>query len=186
MLRPGRKAFLLLVALTAINASYLRAFDSATIFYHANVIAHVVLGVVLTAALLWGAVRVAVSRRRARGAADGRLIYPLAALAMTATGLYLAKVGTYTPYIPLLRVHETAALVFLVVFCLGIAIRGTRGRAGILIALAALVIFPAAVRLEGVIRPAHVATITNPLLPPLTPFEEGSGEKSPFFPSSIR
>src|SRR5437867_1198835 len=105
----GRKAFLLLVALTAINASYLAAFDSATIFYHANVIAHVVLGVALAMALLWGAIRVVVARRAEQGSAAAggavrgpvaggisRFLYPLAALVMAGTGLYLAKVGTYT------------------------------------------------------------------------------------------
>src|SRR5206468_11298039 len=167
----GRKAFLLLVALTAINASYLAAFDSATIFYHANVIAHVALGVVLAAALLWGAVRAVVAPGRDRSTGGfSRWMYPLAALVMAGAGLYLARVGTYTPYVPLLRVHEAAAIVFLILFCLATAITGTRVRAGILVALAAFVVFPAAVRLEGVIRPAHVATITNPPLPPLTPF----------------
>src|SRR3989442_275714 len=167
MLRPGRKAFLLLVALTAINASYLAAFDSATIFYHVNVIAHVALGVLLAAALLWGAIRaiVATGRERITGGFS-RWMYSVAALVMAGTGLYLAKVGTYTPYIPLLRIHEAAAIVFLILFCLATAITGARVRAGILAALGVIVLFPPAVRLEGVIRPAHAATITNPPLPP--------------------
>src|SRR5437867_11938270 len=101
MLRRGRKAFLLLVALTAINASYLAAFDSATIFYHVNVIAHVALGVLLAAALLWGAIRAVVAPGRDRITGGfSRWTYALAALLMAGTGLYLAQGGPYTPYVP--------------------------------------------------------------------------------------
>ena len=80
----GRKTFLLLVALTAINASYLAAFDSATIFYHVNVIAHVALGVLLAAALLWGAIRALVTGRDRITGRFSRWTYPIAALVMAA------------------------------------------------------------------------------------------------------
>src|SRR5206468_6021350 len=50
----------------------------------------------------------------------------------------------------------------------------------------AIAAFPLAVRAAAALRPAHVATITNPRLPPATPYQEGDGRSSPFFPSSNR
>src|SRR2546427_12745129 len=55
--RRGRFLFAGLVAFLALNASYLAAFDSPTIFYLAHVAAHVVLGVLLACALLLIAIR---------------------------------------------------------------------------------------------------------------------------------
>ena len=46
--RPSaRGLFLALVGITSMNAAYLAAFDSPTIFYYANVLAHLVLGAML-------------------------------------------------------------------------------------------------------------------------------------------
>src|SRR4029453_1224885 len=146
----ARGAFVLLVLLTAANAAYLAAFDSATIFYHVNVLAHVVLGLVLVAALVFGAGRRFSGRAPAAAAGPAWLargIYPAAALVMSATGLFLTKVGTSRPYYPWLRVHEAGAFVFVRALAAALAIVQAPARRRILAALALLALFPAAVRI---------------------------------------
>src|SRR5437867_3785849 len=136
-----------LVVLTTLNAAYLAAFDSPTIFYYPNVIARGVLGGVLAAVLL--AVlgqRSVVSVRAGRGRIPW--IYAAAALVMAATGIYLARVGTSTPYIPVLRVHEAGALVFLVLWALRLRAREGPGARSIAVAAIAVVaiVFPVSAR----------------------------------------
>ena len=199
--RP-RDPFLLLVLLTAVNAAYLAAFDSATIFYHVNVLAHVALGLLLVVALVYGAARRLTGRhadRASRAEPPGgvrdmterrrlprRLVvlYAAAATVMSATGLFLTKVGTSRPHYPWLRVHEGAAVLFVLVLAGALAIVAVPARRRILIALGLLAFLPAAVRLGTAVRPAYVSTIVNPPLPPRSPQEEGGGAASPFFPSS--
>ena len=118
----------LLVFLLA-NAAYLAAFDSATIFYHAQVVAHVATGVLLVLTLLWRG-PAAVGRAWERSAA-GRGRIALAALGATslvavATSLVLAVTGTATPYRPILAAHVVAALL---AFLAGIAWQAARGNA---------------------------------------------------------
>src|SRR5262245_6979168 len=190
--RP-RGAFLLLVLATAVNAAYLAAFDSATIFYHVNVLAHVVLGLLLAVALALGAGRRLLRRAPggdarpggiARGLPGLPVLYGAAAIVMSATGLYLAVVGTSRPYYSWLRAHEAAAVVFVLALAGALALAQAPARRRILTALALLLLFPAAVRIAEAVRPPYVSTIVNPPLPPRAPQEEGAGEKSPFYPSS--
>src|SRR5262245_6659423 len=183
--RP-RGAFLLLVLLTAVNAAYLAAFDSATIFYHVNVLAHVALGLLLVVALVVGAVREFTRRDAGRasrgdtpaspgdtGAISGRgrvprgplVVYAGAAVVMSPTGLFLTKVGTSRPYYPWLRVHEGAAVVFVLALAGALALVAVPARRRILLAVGLLALFPAAVRLGTAVRPAYVTTIVNPHAP---------------------
>src|SRR5262245_14001254 len=131
--RP-RQTFLVLVALTAVNAAYLAAFDSATIFYHVNVLAHVGLGLLLIAALILGAVR-ALTGRGAGGTRGpawlARGLYPAAAIVMAATGLVLTKVGTSRPYFGWLRAHEVAAVLFVACLAVALTLARTPARASV-------------------------------------------------------
>ena len=187
-----------LVAFIALNASYLAAFDSPTIFYHANVVAHVVLGVLLVGALLLIAIRwlqgkVGEGERDPAGEAHPHpfttAIFVVASIVMGTTGIWLIKVGTASPHLWKLRVHEAGAVAFLA--SLGVlASRVSWGAGGthrprtVAALVGVVMLFPLAVRGHEWLRPVHVSTITNPSLPPLTPNEEGGGRDSPYFPSS--
>jgi Flp pilus assembly protein TadD len=181
------------------NAAYLAAFDSATIFYHAQVVAHVAVGLLLALALL---VRgIPELRRRwsepptdpaatpgaALGAGRAWLIGVAAATAVSiVTALVLAVTGTATPYRALLQAHVAASVGALAAAVGWAAARGgwPRARRAALLLAFALVV-PLLVRGYQIVRPPHVARIENPSRPPLTPFEEGGGEANPFFPSSV-
>jgi len=179
----------LLVFLLA-NAAYLAAFDSATIFYHAQVVAHVATGVLLVLALLWRGP--AAVRRAWERSAAGRGRIALAAVGATslvavATSLVLAVTGTATPYRPILAAHVVAALL---AFLAGIAWQAARGNARgarrVALVLAIALALPAGTWGWRRLFPPPAATIVNPVTPPLTPFDEGGGPKGPFFPSSVR
>jgi tetratricopeptide (TPR) repeat protein len=171
------------------NAAYLAALDSATIFYHAQVVAHVAAGLCI---LMLAAARgpAALRRLRARtapGAARRWLALMLVAAAVCAlTALLLAYTGTATPYRPWLVAHVTAAAA---AFGCGIGWLAARGRALGARRLAAVLViaaaFPLLVRGDGWLRPAHVSTIENPAVPPLSMDQEGGGPSGPFFPSSV-
>jgi hypothetical protein len=176
----------LVLAFEVANAAYLAAYDSATIFYHAMVVAHVVAGALLAPLLLWRGLPLL---KRARGGAV-RLLAALAAVAALvaiATAARLAIVGTATPYRALLTAHiatsctalAAAALAWLLT---GPALVGAR-RAAILLIVAGL--FPLAVRGYDRLFPAHVSRIENPALPPLSADQEGGGPAGAFFPSSV-
>jgi tetratricopeptide (TPR) repeat protein len=189
--RPGggllARLFMAALAFEVANAAYLAAFDSATIFYHAMVVAHVVVGLfLLPPALVLGA-------RWLRGllrewGAGLRVAAAMAALVAVGTALRLAVVGTATPYRRLLTTHIVAsclALVFALLATLmsgpAAAARARRAAAFLGIALA----FTLAVRGYDTVRPAHVARIENPVTAPLTYNDEGGGSTGQFFPSSV-
>jgi Flp pilus assembly protein TadD len=172
-----------------VNAAYLAAFDSATIFYHAQVLAHVVVGLLLVLLLL---LRVGpeISRRVRRAPRPGArallALGLLSAVVSMAAGLWLTVTGTATPYRPILTAHVVAAVIALAAAVGWSALRGDRARfrRGAVILLA-LLAFPLGVRGLRLLRPAHVARIENPVTPPLTPQDEGGGKDGPFFPSSV-
>jgi Tetratricopeptide repeat/Cytochrome c554 and c-prime len=181
-----RAALLLEVA----NASYLAGFDSATIFYHVQVVLHVVLGLLLILSLLaWGAARLIL-----RGATPVRigmrstvLATSLAALLAAGTAIALAVTGTATPWRPLLQLHVASSVLALAGAVLCAALGGRPGvarRAATILSIA--VAFPLLVRAYRLARPEHPAKIENPAGPPLGPFQEGAGAKGKFFPSSVQ
>jgi tetratricopeptide (TPR) repeat protein len=182
LLRPG----VALLALETVNAAYLAAFDSATIFYHANVVAHVVLGVPLG---VWILARIA--RHAAAGLGDGLRgalgwTAALSALTLVGTGAYLSYRGTATPHRWALWAHVASFLVGAAALALrtypGNRRLWTRAAAGAGLA----VLFPLAVRGVFWAFPPAEHRIVNPPLPPLAASEEGAGEGTPFFPSSVR
>ena len=172
-----------------INAAYLAAFDSATIFYHVQVVAHVVAGLLLLLLLLVAGLPELLRRLRRNGPAAGRALLVVAALAFSvaaATALRLAVTGTATPFRALLVAHVTASVVSLLCAALFALLGGNRSRGRRAVAfLAAALLFPLLVRGYDALYPPHVARIENLTSPPATPFDEGGGKDGPFFPSSV-
>ncbi len=172
------------------NAAYLAAFDSATIFYHVQVVLHVVVGLLLTLLLLLHGLPAAVRSWRDPqrvGAASFVASTAAAGSVAIATALALVVTGTATPWRTLLQVHILASVLALASGLLWILKRGDRplarrAAAFLLVTLA----LPLGVRGYRGFRPEHAATIENPLTPPASPFQEGAGEGTPFFPSSVR
>ena len=178
-----------LVIFELVNAGYLAAFDSATIFYHAQVVAHVVAGVLIVAVLLArgrSGVRRLLARSGPPAARRWLAAVGAAALVAVATSFVLAVTGTASRWKPVLYLHVGSAVL---AFAAGIAWQVARGnRTGsrrVALTLLIVIAVPVAVRGRQWLFPPPAATIVNPTTAPLTPFEEGGGEKSRFFPSSV-
>ncbi len=155
-----------------INTAYVAALPSPTIFYMGNVLLHLVLGVVLTAALLFFLRE-----------------FPYAAgffLAASALGIYLAIAGNTTPHRWALVVHVFAAAIGVAAF-IPFAMRQTqRFRTAFQVSVALLVLLPAGAMLYRKAVPDPDARIRNGLNVPVSMDGEGGGPKSPFFPSSAK
>lgn len=172
------------------NASYLAAFDSATIFYHVQVVLHVVVGLFLIMMILLvglPALRRQIGLSAARFQRLVLVLLGAAGFAGIASALALVVTGTATPWRSLLQAHILAWTAPLLLIALVGATTGETPRTrriGAFFLLAFL--FPLAVRGYQWVAPEHPATIQNPTTPPLSPLQEGGGESSPFFPSSVR
>ena len=150
--------FKLLIALLLLNAAYVAALPSATIFYVANVLLHVVLGLAGVIVLCW----------------QWRRSPKIAVLVVTALlGGFLLVKGAITDNRWALWSHIALGVV-------GLAILLPRGRwrAG----LAALTILAATLRFGWPVDWQR-DRITNPETVPVSMAEEGAGPKSPFWPS---
>jgi tetratricopeptide (TPR) repeat protein len=183
------RLFALALGFEVANAAYLAAFDSATIFYHAMVVAHVVVGLFLLPLSLGLCVRWLRLRTLLRtwGAAV-RVAAAGSALVAVGTALKLAVVGTATPYRHLLTTHIASSclalgLTVVAAFLASPDAQGGARRAAVLLGLA--LAFTLVVRGAAWIWPAHVAKIENPITPPLTSDDEGGGRDGRFFPSSV-
>jgi tetratricopeptide (TPR) repeat protein len=162
-----------------LNTAYLAAFAFPTVFYMANVLLHVVLGVAFTALCLW-------------------LVRPsgwvswcgLAALLGTAAlGLYLAVAGNTFDQRIILRWHIAAGALFVLLALIWSwrSVRTTSWRAGLSAAAAALLVLPLGAHLHQRWFPnPHDRIRNNPDFVPVSMEEEGGGPKSPFWPSSAR
>ncbi|HKY32616.1 MAG TPA: tetratricopeptide repeat protein [Candidatus Polarisedimenticolia bacterium] len=202
MSTPARRAgsrpvrwILVIAVLEIINASYLAAFNSATIVYHVNVVLHVVLGVPLAAAILLRSVPALLKGARRSGGPQGLLLRVLAATAIVfvGSGLILTYTGTARPYYALLRLHVASAVLgglLLLALVWAWARRPAAGPkdASVLrwnmAVLVGAALFPLAAHGYRAAFPSHVSTIVNPPSPPLSAAQEGGGEANPFFPSS--
>src|SRR3989442_13412801 len=165
---PRRSTVLLrgLLIFELVNAAYLAAFDSATIFYHVQVVAHVVAGFLLVLVLI---ARGPAALRRLRdrcGNAKARAwlaVVGVASFVAVATSLMLAVTGTATRWRPILCAHIGSAVA---AFAAGIAWQAARGnRAGARRATIALLIvlaLPVSVRARRWLFPPPAATIVNP------------------------
>jgi len=189
------RVILALAVAEILNGSYLAAFDTASIFYHVNVLLHVVLGVPLAFALLFMSVPALLKGARRSGGPQGLLLRTLAvvALVFVGSGLILSYTGTARPYYALLKLHIVSAIAgsaLLLALVWAWSRRpgaDAKSRAvfrwnfGVLAAALAL---PLVMYGYRAIYPPHVTRIVNPPLPPLTAMDEGGGEANPFFPSS--
>jgi len=155
------------IAVLIVNSAYLAALPGATVFYMANAVLHLGLGLALMAAA-------AILVRR----------YPRECGAFLAAGipaLYLAVRGNTLDHRAILWLHIVLAL-FAV---MAILIRAPRNR-WLWSACAIAIVLPATAAVYNRLHPNSHARIVNPAGPPLTMDEEGAGSKSPFAPSSAQ
>src|SRR4051794_23008883 len=186
MMTRSARAASIAFALLVVNSAYLAAFDTPSLFYFANVAAHALLGIVLTAAAAAGVIRYRPRLSRTAAAAATALALGAAA------GIGLLALGATTPHRWLLQTHIalTVAGCALLIAVLYRAAR--RGPDAALRPYAPLYPAAAAVLLGSAVL-AHAASnrqfqqryrIVNPTTAPLTMEGEGGGPSGPFFPSS--
>ena len=181
----------LLLSVYALNTAYLAATASPTIFYYGNVVFHIVGGVGLVVAWLWG-----------RGPKSGVSWQGLKTLPYTigymllasgiAFGLLITVVGAAGRWRWLLPVHIALSLAggvpLAIAGALSILRRGAPGeRAPVAAACAVAVIAAIAAPVAATMtspRTKDTNIIRNPSIVPASMNEEGAGPSSPFFPSS--
>ena len=176
MLRTGVFCFAVLFLVLLVNTGYIAAFPTATVFYMANVLGHVVLGALLAIALLFIARRIGV----VRGA-------PLAVgllLIAFILGAILTYVGNVRDNAWILRSHiATAVPGTLALIPWAWRKASPWFKTGFQFALILLVALPIAGYGYRRFFPNPHNRIVNPLSPPLAMEGEGGGPKSPFFPA---
>jgi Flp pilus assembly protein TadD len=162
-----RIVFILLCVLL-LNTAYIAAFAHPTVFYMANVLAHLIGGLLFTILALW------VFPRKLS------TVLTISALA----GIYIAIAGNTFDHRYVLWAHIAVSAIFV-----GLAVqwiwRAWPARQKLVGALTAvLVLLPAGAMLYRKAFPNPNDRIRNSLVVPLSMEEEGSGPKSPFWPSS--
>ncbi|HEV3202190.1 MAG TPA: tetratricopeptide repeat protein [Bryobacteraceae bacterium] len=148
------------LAFLIVNATYLAAFPSPTIFYMANVLLHLGIGI----ALMLMAIPLA---RRYPGEGGAFLVAGLPAL-------FLAVAGNTLQHRWILDLHVVLAVSAVIMICLRIGVRKP-------VILGAVLVAAAAVYPRGPSQP-----IVNPQVVPVSMDEEGAGARSPFAPSSAQ
>jgi tetratricopeptide (TPR) repeat protein len=180
-----------------LNTGYIAAFASPTIFYMANVLAHLVLGVLLAIGL---AVLLARDRSLRRPLIVPGILFAVA----LGFGLYLVAVGNLREHRWILTAHIVSAVLG-VVATLPLALRLIRGqilnlekeqnsrsdpgrRLGVGVGAAAVVaaVLPLGASIYFKAFPSPHDRIVNPATPPMSMEGEGGGPSSPFFPSSAK
>ena len=175
-----------------LNTAYLAAFASPTVFYFANVVVHMVLGVAVAAFFAVEVVRRRFQPPRAHRTAVRALIV-LSAIVLaagTGFGILIMFVGAAGRWRWLLPVHIGLMLAGgapLLALAAATRLRSGSPRERRLVALgcAATIILAIAAPLVGAStawRKSYL--VRNPTIVPASMNEEGRGPKSPFFPSS--
>jgi tetratricopeptide (TPR) repeat protein len=172
--------------LLVLNSAYLVTHDDPTLFYFAQLVAHLALGLLLA----WGLSQRVASEWRASGG-EFKAAASLLALG-AALGIVLMVTGATRPYRPILYAHmllATLGSIALLVHLLGVARRsvGTRSTRGLAWGSWAALALIGGAAATAVVQHRGASVrhlITNPPLPPLTMEGEGAGAESPFFPSS--
>ena len=169
-----------------VNAGYLGAFASATIFYMTNVLFHVVLGIALTGALVW---MLRKNRDMAQGAPTALGFFLISFLA----GAYLTWKGSLIEFRWILLVHVVTGVLGVAAMIPWVWKRGAeRGgawlqfRKAFQYAAIVLIGFPLVMTGYRKAFPNALDHIKNPVSVPTDMSEEGGGPKSPFFPSSAK
>ncbi|MDX2152801.1 MAG: tetratricopeptide repeat protein [Bryobacteraceae bacterium] len=151
-----------------LNSVYLAAFAEPTIFYMANVIAHVVAGVAAAGGYVWLLVR----QPRLRNIAAGFLLIG------AVLGAYLVERNLLQARMVLLA-HAGFSAVGVLLFAWQAWRSGwTRLAQGAAAAVVLLALSP--------LMPQPKQRIRNPMVVPTSMEEEGGGPKSPFWPSSAK
>jgi tetratricopeptide (TPR) repeat protein len=173
-------------AVLVVNSAYLAAFADPTLLYFANLVLHMVLGVVLAvaAAVRWGRAW----RRWPRLLVAAGLLLAVAAV----SGVTLAVVGATRPHAWILRTHIATAVLGSALVLVWMATAAARRPAWrdrkepvavLVVALVAALASAGALAREKR-QYADRFRIVNPAQPPVSMEGEGAGPKSPFFPSS--
>src|SRR5271155_2961237 len=152
--------------LLAVNSAYLFSFSQATIFYEANVLLHLALGIALTIVAIFALRR-----------------YPLPSIAFITAALpalFLVFKGNTLDHRDVLWIHIALALLALV----AIAFKLTEDKFPYYAAIGVMILMPALVFAYGKLRPNPNNRIQNPTIAPLSMDAEGAGAGSPFAPSS--
>jgi tetratricopeptide (TPR) repeat protein len=192
---PSRTSHRLAVggAVLLVNSVYLAVFATPSLFYFANVVLHVVLGLVLAvAAARWLRLPAGSTRRGAPLPPAGVVAAWLLGLG-AALGLALTVTGATRPFRWLLLAHMLVSgvgAVFAVVTGLHAARRRfairleARHAAIYALALLGAISWSSATVVRQRTAGRAAARIANPPSPPLRMEDEGGGERGPFFPSS--
>ncbi len=159
-------AFLLLALI--VNTGYLKAFATPSVFYMANVLAHIALGVALTLTLAW------YWRDRKLGAL---LMLPAAFF-----GGYLIARGALREHAWALQAHEISGLLAVVV----LVVTADYWKRELRIAAVAAAALPLLAGVYNKARPDSTHRIVNPKVVPVAMTAEGGGPSSPFWPSSAK
>lgn len=160
----GRRTMAALVILI-VNSAYIAAFPQPTVFYMANVVLHLLLGIGLMVAAL-------VLLRRFGWPSAILLVAGLPAI-------YLAVRGNTLDHRAILWLHIALAVVAVIAI-------GLRSGRAYWIAASMLILLPATAAVYNKIHPNPDDRIVNPVTPPLSMDEEGAGARSPFAPSSAQ
>lgn len=171
-MKVTRVTAIALLALLA-NSFYLLAFASATVFYMANVLAHLLLGAAAAAGFVWMLARSAEFRARVKWAAA-------VLLAGAGLGAALAWTGALFEFRWLLWAHIVVSFAGVLML-----IPASRWPA-LKWAFSAGVVFVAVAAGIGAVWPNPSDRIRNPLEAPASMEEEGGGPQSPFWPSAAR
>ncbi len=176
----------ILGALLLANSALLATSSVATAFHYVNVVAHVLLGLAVPAAL-WLLARRVFGRWGAAGvlAAGGSLL-------AVGAGLYLAWVGGGLKHQTARDVHAALGAASALLVAVWMLVAGSRAVPRVPRSAARAAVVIVAVTILGVVaakadaerRWSAAYTIVNPELPPDTMEAEGAGSASPFFPSS--
>ena len=173
-----RKLLLILFLILLINSAYVWAFAFPTVFYMGNVLLHVGLGILAAGGLVWLALK---DREFTQRNMPAVVLLSASALA----GFYLVRFGATTEnrfafysHIALAAAGAAALSRYLW--------RWETIRKPLLACLALLVVLPAGAKLYQRAFPDPNDRIRNPESVPASMAEEGSGPKSPFWPSSSK
>jgi len=161
-----------------LNTGYIAAFANPTVFYMANVLAHLVLGTIV--ALMFGVLLIR-DRGVRRGTGPAASFFAIA----LGFGLYLVQVGNLREHSWVLTTHIIAAAAG-VAAVLPYALRIPAIRAAVAAAAVFALGFPLLAVQYQKRFPPPTHRIVNPTNAPLTMAGEGGGPQSPFFPSSAQ
>lgn len=153
------------LAILIVNSAYLVAFPQPSIFYMANVVLHLLLGIGLMVAAL-------VLLRRFGWPGAILLVAGLPAI-------YLAIRGNTLDRRTILWLHIALAVIAVIAI-------GLRSGRAYWIAASMLILLPATAAVYKRMHPNPDDRIVNPVSPPLSMDEEGAGARSPFAPSSAQ